>query len=133
MVPRRKSRADRRRHKTDTPFSERRSRVARDIGMNFAVQRTRLLVSFSNELVAANCFGARDAILRALDAAGVEQVVINFETVPFVDSTAIGMLLELQKHLTAKKKYLVLANIPRQMQSLLDTLMLHGIFDIRTT
>jgi anti-anti-sigma factor len=96
------------------------------------MQRTRLVVSLVNELVADNCYAVRDAILRALDAVIAEQIVINFEGVPFVDSTTVGMLLELHKRAAARHKHLVLANVPPVMESLLETLMLEGVFDIRT-
>jgi anti-anti-sigma factor len=132
MTPRRRSRANRRRREIETPFPERRTDVAREVEVRFAAQGIRLLVSLANELVAENCFGVRDAILRTLDAATVEQVVLNFELVPFVDSTAIGMLLDLQIRLSEKRKRLVLANVPDQVESLLETLMLQRVFDIRT-
>jgi anti-anti-sigma factor len=132
VTPRRKSRANRRRLQVETPLPDRRSEVVREVVLHFAAQRRRLLVSVTNELIAENCFAARDAILRALDAVAIEQVVLNFENVPFVDSAAIGMLLELQKRLSARKKHLILANIPPQTELLLETLMLHGVFDVRT-
>ena len=132
MSQRRKSRADRRRYESETPFPDRRTDTPREVEINMTIREKHLFIHFANALIAENCFAAFDRVLRAVRSAPpVEDVTLVFSKVPFIDSAAVGMLVELQKTLHHRKKNLIIANPTRQMKTLIDTLMLNEVFTIR--
>ena len=134
-VPRRRSRADRRRpeYETPSPVVERRQQVRRDVQMKQRVKENILIVTLENEIVAENFHPVKEALQRFADVPQIARIVLNMKKVPFVDSMAIGVLLELHQLFEKAGKKMILMNLLPQVRLFIETLMLDTVFNIRET
>jgi len=134
-VPRRRSRADRRRpeYETPSPIVERRQRVRRDVQIKQRVKENILIVTLENEIVAENFHPVQEALQRVVNMPQVARIIINMKKVPFVDSMAIGVLLELHQLFEKAGKRMILMNMLPQVRLFIETLMLDTVFNIRET
>lgn len=75
---------------------------------------------------------AREFKSEALEmvVASTETVVVDMEPVDFIDSSGIGALLSIQKKLGPKKNPLKLVRMKPQVQSVIELLRLHRVFEI---
>jgi anti-anti-sigma factor len=90
-----------------------------------------LMVVLENELVAENCHFVRDVLQRAANMPQIARLIVNMKKVPFVDSMAIGVLLELHQLFEKAGKKMILMNPVPQVTLLIETLMLDTVFIIR--
>lgn len=132
-VPRRRSRADRRRpeYETPPPMVERRKQVRRDVLVSQRLKENILLVTLENELVTENIHPVREELQRVIDEPQITRIVINMKKVPFVDSMSVGVLLELHQLFAKAGKKMILLNVTPQVRLLIETLMLDTVFNIR--
>jgi len=133
VVPRRRSRADRRRpeYETPAPIVERRQQVRRDVQIKQRVKANILIVTLENEIVAENFHPVQEALQRVVNVPQIARIIINMKKVPFVDSMAIGVLLELHQLFEKAGKKMLLMNLVPQVRLFIETLMLDTVFNIR--
>ena len=60
----------------------------------------------------------------------IEEVVLDFQKVDFIDSSGVGALLALQKRITAGEQPLILKNAGKNVVEVIELLRLHRIFNI---
>lgn len=60
----------------------------------------------------------------------IDEVEIDFAVVEFIDSSGIGALLSTHKRLAHSSSPVVLKNVVPQVQTVIELLRLHRIFDI---
>lgn len=63
---------------------------------------------------------------------GVERLIIDLAAVDFLDSSGIGALLSVHKRLPAEKPGVKLVNVRPPVQSVIELLRLHRIFEIQS-
>jgi anti-anti-sigma factor len=73
-----------------------------------------------------------DAGLAARDEPGTRTLLVDFNSVTFIDSTAIGALARLNNTADAQGKHLALTNVPARVQHVLTITGLTGVFDVHT-
>jgi len=83
-----------------------------------------------NRLDAASARGFKQEI-EAIWSGDIEQVELDFNKVEFVDSSGIGALLAIYKRLSQKESPVRLVNVAPPVQSVIELLRLHRIFEIR--
>jgi len=66
-----------------------------------------------------------------LDHPAVMQILVDFDQVPFLDSSALGMLLLLKERATLQKKTLALVNCHDTVQQVLEIACFNKMFDIQ--
>ena len=92
-------------------------------------QRVRL----SGELDMGSVDAARELLNAAIAGATVPTVIVDLGDVTFADSSALGMLLDAKRRADADGVDLVLANVPQQLQRILEMTSLDSILDIDET
>jgi anti-anti-sigma factor len=132
-VPRRRSRADRRRpeYETPSPIVERRQQARRDVQIKQRVKANILIVALENEIVAENFHPVQEALQRVVNVPQIARIIVNMKKVPFVDSMAIGILLEMHQLFEKAGKKMLLMNVVPQVRLFIETLMLDTVFNIR--
>ena len=133
---RRKSRADKRRHENGEGKSERREQTVRDLIIRTSVKEGNLLVWIDNPMLAENAYSIRNVIQSALAKAGAEnifihRVIINMEQVPYADTAAVTVLLELHKKCREEIRPLILFRVSPRVREFMEIIKLHEVFDIR--
>ncbi|CUA81454.1 MULTISPECIES: STAS domain-containing protein [Gulbenkiania] len=73
----------------------------------------------------------RQASQSLLDEPGVEEILVDFEQVPFLDSSALGMLLLLKERAAAQKRTLALINCRDTVKQVLEIACFNKMFVIR--
>ncbi len=78
---------------------------------------------------AHNSADLKDHLLTMIEQ-GESDIVVQMETVRFVDSSGLGALLSGFKHAEAKSGKLALANVQQQVLSMFELTRLNRIFEI---
>lgn len=73
----------------------------------------------------------REASQALLDAAQVSDIQVDFDQVPFLDSSALGMLLLLKERAALQKKALSLVNCHDTVQQVLEIACFNKMFNIQ--
>jgi anti-anti-sigma factor len=73
----------------------------------------------------------RQASQELLDTAQVSEIVVDFDQVPFLDSSALGMLLLLKERASLQKKTLSLVNCHDTVQQVLEIACFNKMFNIQ--
>jgi anti-anti-sigma factor len=73
----------------------------------------------------------RQASQELLDHPAVQEIVVDFDQVPFLDSSALGMLLLLKERATLQKKNLSLINCHDTVQQVLEIACFNKMFNIQ--
>jgi len=107
--------------------------VRRDVQIKQRVKENILIVTLENEIVAENFHPVQEALQRVVNMPQVARIIINMKKVPFVDSMAIGVLLELHQLFEKAGKRMILMNMLPQVRLFIETLMLDTVFNIRET
>jgi len=81
-------------------------------------------------LDAASARGFKKEI-EALWSNQIDQVELDFNRVEFIDSSGVGALLAIYKRLASKESPVRLLNVTAPVQSVIELLRLHRIFEIR--
>jgi anti-anti-sigma factor len=66
-----------------------------------------------------------------LDHTGVDEILVDFDQVPFLDSSALGMLLLLKERSALQKKTLALVNCHDTVQQVLEIACFNKMFTIQ--
>ena len=83
-----------------------------------------------NRLDAASARGFKKEI-EGIWTGEIEQVELDFNRVEFVDSSGVGALLSIHKRLSQRESPVRLVNVAAPVQSVIELLRLHRIFEIR--
>ena len=70
------------------------------------------------------------SLVRGLVALNRVDVVLNFEDVPYIDSTALGELVRTYLSVGRRKGRLTLLHLPKRVRELLATTRLLPVFDV---
>jgi len=62
----------------------------------------------------------------------IQSVEIDFSEVEFIDSSGIGALLSIHKKLSPSQGNIVLTHVKSQVQTVIELLRLHRIFEIHS-
>ncbi|WP_028536120.1 STAS domain-containing protein [Paludibacterium yongneupense] len=73
----------------------------------------------------------RMASQELLDHPAVQEIVVDFDQVPFLDSSALGMLLLLKERAASQKKQMALINCRGTVQQVLEIACFNKMFTIR--
>ncbi|BEV71899.1 MULTISPECIES: STAS domain-containing protein [unclassified Paludibacterium] len=73
----------------------------------------------------------RQASQELLDANQVTEIQVDFDQVPFLDSSALGMLLLLKERAALQKKSLALVNCHDTVQQVLEIACFNKMFNIQ--
>jgi anti-sigma B factor antagonist len=68
----------------------------------------------------------------ALEATGVDTLLVDFDSVTFFDSSAISALVRLNNSADEQGKHLTLTNVPARVHQILTITGLTEVFDIHT-
>lgn len=82
-------------------------------------------------MLAQNCFPLRDEIFSSLNGAEVGRVILNMEGVPYADTTAIGLLVDIHKKMKSRDIIFILFRVRERVNEVLNILQLDKILDIR--
>ena len=86
-------------------------------------------VSLRNEILVSNFQPVKEALLRALESPA-QTVEIDLSGVPYMDSTGLGMLLEIQRVVKETKGRLRLLRPSEQVMRALKVMALDQVFEI---
>lgn len=126
---RRRSRSDRRR--TSKQVAEERRHLSHpNVNISTENNGKNLTVFIKNELVVETCFEAKEKIERLIDPKSVTRVVVDLRGVPFMDSTALGVLVDLKKKLETFGIDFVITNPSKQVRWLIEIMMLDKVLRI---
>lgn len=125
---RRRSRADRRRNP--------REQTPPDLVIKTQVKKKNLLVWVENPIVTTNRFTLKNAIEKVLSIAAnestkINRIIINMEKVPYADSSAMGMFLELHKEFNEKGISFILFRVQPRLKEIMEIVNVHRILDVR--
>ncbi|POZ62330.1 STAS domain-containing protein [Chromobacterium alticapitis] len=73
----------------------------------------------------------RQASQELLDNGAVQEIRVDFDQVPFLDSSALGMLLLLKERAAAQKKTMVLINCHEAVMQVFEIACFNKMFTIR--
>ncbi|KIA82079.1 STAS domain-containing protein [Chromobacterium amazonense] len=73
----------------------------------------------------------RQASQELLDNAAVQEIRVDFDQVPFLDSSALGMLLLLKERAASQKKSMVLVNCHEAVLQVFEIACFNKMFTIR--
>ncbi|QEL56160.1 STAS domain-containing protein [Chromobacterium paludis] len=73
----------------------------------------------------------RQASQELLDNNGVSEIRVDFDQVPFLDSSALGMLLLLKERAAGQKKSMVLVNCHEAVMQVFEIACFNKMFTIR--
>jgi len=73
----------------------------------------------------------RQASQELLDNPEIQEIAVDFDQVPFLDSSALGMLLLLKERASLQKKSLLLVNCHDTVQQVLEIACFNKMFTIQ--
>ncbi len=92
-----------------------------------------VLASVRGEIDLHNSPELRGALIELMDKAKPKRLVLNLSQVPYMDSSAIAVLVEMLQKLRRGGGKLCLTNLQPRVKSLLEIARLDSIFVIATT
>ena len=126
---RRFSRAERRKN-SDIVELERRKNDTNPLEITALNSSRDLIINLRNPVVAENSFMIREFVERVLDPHMVERVIVDLKDVPFIDSSGLGVLVDVKKKVNRDGVDFFLTNPREHVLWLIDTLLLDRILPI---
>jgi anti-sigma B factor antagonist len=106
------------------------SEAADDILRNQRSEGAFLLASVHGEIDLHNSPDLRGRLLRMLEGKKPEKVILNLGDVPYMDSSAIAVLVETMQRLRPHKGKIILTNLQPRVKSLIEIAKLQMVFGI---
>ena len=122
MEHRRRSRANRRKQEGKRIPFDRRKPFHTPPEIEIDKEGGRLTLLIRNELVAENCQSVRSILEQEIDSHDTKQVVLDIFGVTFMDSIAVGMLVDIKSQLTPIKIQFGIINPTSQVRWLMEIL-----------
>jgi len=97
------------------------------------VQGTAVVVSLCGELNLDNSSELRDALLGILAKHSPKKFVLNLKQVPYMDSSAVAVLVELLQNLRKRGGKLMLSELHPRVKGLLEIVRLDSILGVVAT
>lgn len=104
-----------------------------DLIKNVRVKETNLLATVHGEIDLHNSPDLRGLLLRMLDQAKPKKLILNLEDVPYMDSSAIAVLVETLQKLRKTGGSVSLTNLQPRVKGLLEIARLETIFSLCAT
>ncbi len=101
-----------------------------DIVRDVRTQATAVLVAVHGEIDLHNSPELRGQLLRLLDSHKPKKLILNLNAVPYMDSSAIAVLVETLQKLRKVSGALYLTNLQPRVKGLLEIARLESIFVI---
>ena len=83
-----------------------------------------------SELTIVNVKEVKENILSTAASGNFEYVILNLDSIRFIDSSGLGMLIGLLRTLNDSKQKLVLSNMSKPVRALFELMRMHKVFDI---
>ncbi len=103
---------------------------ADDILRNLRSEGTAVLASIHGDIDLHNSPDLRGRLLRMLEGKKPEKVILNLAEVPYMDSSAIAVLVETMQRVRPHKGKIILTNLQPRVKSLIEIAKLHTVFGI---
>ncbi len=100
---------------------------------NVRVQETNLLATVHGEIDLHNSPDLRGQLLRLLDQTKPKKLILNLEGVPYMDSSAIAVLVETLQKIRKTGGVVCLTNLQPRVKGLLEIARLETIFIVAAT
>ena len=84
-------------------------------------------------VTAANCMNAKELLLNHVHKHPGPVVVVDLESSPYVDTTALAVLFDVKKQVTQQGRSFFLQNPSRSVLRMLNLTRMNRIFSIRFT
>jgi anti-sigma B factor antagonist len=104
-----------------------------DLIKNVRVQETNLLATVHGEIDLHNSPDLRGQLLRMLDHAKPKRLILNLGEVPYMDSSAIAVLVETLQKIRKNGGSVSLTNLQPRVKGLLEIARLETIFTVAAT
>src|SRR5688500_20173896 len=92
-----------------------------------------VVAALRGEIDLHNSPSVRTALLRFLDDNKPKKLVLNLAAVPYMDSSAIAVLVDALQRMRKTGGNIYQTNLPPREKGLLEIAQLHSIFDVVTT
>ena len=89
-----------------------------------------IVLRFSGEFEGLSAVGARSRLIHIVQEAAGKSVLIDLAEISYIDSAAIGVLIEISKAGAEKKVKLILTNVSDAVQKVLTITNVHKLFTI---
>lgn len=104
-----------------------------DLIKNVRVKETNLLATVHGEIDLHNSPDLRGQLLRMLETAKPKRLILNLDGVPYMDSSAIAVLVETLQKLRKTGGSVFLTNLQPRVKGLLEIARLETIFTLCAT
>lgn len=101
-----------------------------DILRNQRSEGTALLASIHGDIDLHNSPDLRGKLLRMLESTKPDKLILNLGEVPYMDSSAIAVLVETMQRLRPHKGKIILTNLQPRVKSLIEIAKLQMVFGI---
>lgn len=104
-----------------------------DLIKNVRVKETNLLATIHGEIDLHNSPDLRGQLLRMIDQTKPKRLILNLQDVPYMDSSAIAVLVETLQKIRKNAGTVALTNLQPRVKGLLEIARLETIFAISAT
>ncbi len=126
---RRRSRAERR-TRNEKVRHERRNDNNEPLLISSTKNGHDLVITLENIAVAENSFTIEDHFSHVFNPHSIDRVIFDLAKVPFMDSTSLGLLVDLKKKVNNAGAHFFITNPSPQVRWLIDTLRLNHILAV---
>ena len=92
-----------------------------------------VITPLEENLDAKNTSVFKEEILNLLQSTGILKVIIDLTNLQFIDSSGLGVLLSLQRHLHSQKGALKLAHLNKPIRTMFEIVSMHRVLEIFPT
>jgi anti-anti-sigma factor len=130
MDYRRHSRAERRKEPTKRIPFDRRKKIRNQLEVRTEKNDHKIVIFAVHEMVAENCQAIRDTLEESMNPQDIKHVILDIKDVPFMDSVAVGMLVDLKQQLSTLKIDFAISRPSPQVRWLIEILRLDRILRV---
>ena len=126
---RRQSRAERRQRNKEVPV-DRRTITPPELVLSSQESNRTLTVNLENRFIADNSFELKEYLNNVLNPHSIDRVILHIEKVPYMDSTALGILVDIKRNLNELGVEFCLKKPSHQVSWLIEILMLDRVLPV---
>ena len=128
---RRQSLADRRKRGAEYEGADRRRERPADVGIEVEWGDDLLVVRLSNPLISDNLLKFQKVLEAVCKKPRPAEVVVDVANVPYMDSKAVGLIVEIHTQLKGQNRRLVIENPQQYVRRFFNTLRVDKVLEIR--